>query len=103
MSHSRTRFCAFFRDPAVNRGTTGSTLEERPIAEVTTSSASYALHDELRSYQRNGVCEYVVWRVWDEAIDWFVLREGRFERLSLDDAGRYRSEIFPGLRLDPAA
>jgi hypothetical protein len=64
---------------------------------------SYDLHEKLRAYQRNGVREYLVWRVGDAAIDWFVLREGRFEPLPLTDAGHYRSEVFPGLWLDPAA
>lgn len=73
------------------------------IAEVAASSASYDLYDKLRAYQRNGVREYVVWRVWDRAIDWFVLREGRYERLPLNAAGHYQSEAFPGLWLDPAA
>ncbi len=41
--------------------------------------------------------------VWDRAIDWFVLREDRYERLAPNTAGQYRSEIFPGLWLDPAA
>jgi hypothetical protein len=53
-------------------------------------------------YCRNGVAEYIVWRVWDQAIDWFVLREGRYELLSLA-SGLCRSEIFPGLWLDPVA
>jgi Uma2 family endonuclease len=73
------------------------------VAEVTASSASYDLHDKLRAYQRNGVREYVVWRVEDRAIDWFVLREDHFERLPLGTDGCYRSEVFPGLWLDPAA
>ncbi len=73
------------------------------IAEVAASSASYDLHDKLRAYQRNGVCEYLVWRVWDSAVDWFALGEGRFELLPLDAAGRYKSRVFPGLWLDPAA
>jgi Uma2 family endonuclease len=73
------------------------------VAEVAASSASYDLHDKLRAYQRNGVCEYLVWRTWDSAIDWFVLREGRFERLPVSEAGQLRSEVFPGLWLDPAA
>ena len=73
------------------------------IAEVAASSASYDLHDKRRAYQRNGVCEYVVWRVEDAAIDWFVLRNDRYERLELDSEGRYRSQVFPGLWLDPAA
>jgi Uma2 family endonuclease len=73
------------------------------IFEVAASSASYDLHDKLSAYQRNGVCEYVVWRVWDREIDWFVLRENGYERLELDTAGHYRSVVFPGLWLDPAA
>ncbi len=73
------------------------------VAEVASSSASYDLHAKLHAYRRNGVREYVVWRVRDQAIDWFVLREGRFEPLAPDADGRCRSEIFPGLRLDPGA
>ena len=73
------------------------------IVEVAASSVSYDLHDKLRAYQRNGVREYLVWRVWDRAIDWLVLREDRFERLPLNSAGHYQSEVFPGLWLDPGA
>jgi Uma2 family endonuclease len=73
------------------------------VAEVAASSVSYDLHDKLRAYQRNGVREYLVWRVLDLAVDWFALREDRFERLPLSDAGHYHSEAFPGLWLDPAA
>ncbi len=68
------------------------------IVEIAASSASYDLHEKLHAYRRNGVSEYVVWRVWDAAIDWFVLREGRFEPLQPRD-GIYRSEVFPGLWL----
>jgi Uma2 family endonuclease len=73
------------------------------IVEVAASSASYDLHDKLHAYRRNEVREYVVWRVWDRAIDWFVLRDDRYQRLQLDAEGQYRSEIFPGLWLAPAA
>ena len=73
------------------------------IVEVSASTASYDLHDKLRAYQRNGVCEYVVWRVADAALDWFVLRNDRYEWLTPDSEGRYQSQVFPGLWLDPAA
>jgi Uma2 family endonuclease len=73
------------------------------IVEVAASSASYDLHDKLRAYQRNGVGEYLVWRVLDKAIDWFVLKNDCYERLELDAEGRYQSQMFPGLWLDPAA
>jgi hypothetical protein len=52
---------------------------------------------------RHQVREYVVWRVYDEEIDWFVRRDGRFERLQPDGTGVYRSETFPGLWLDAQA
>jgi hypothetical protein len=58
---------------------------------------------KLKVYRRNGVCEYVVWRVLDRQVDWFVLREGDYVRLPLDASGVYRSEVFPGLWLDPSA
>jgi hypothetical protein len=45
----------------------------------------------------------VVWRVLDEAIDWFVLRDGQYERLAPGDDGILRSHVFPGLWLDPTA
>ena len=73
------------------------------VAEVAASSASYDLHDKLRAYQRNGIREYIVWRVREAAIDWFVLREGRFEKLLPDASGCLKSETFPGLWLDPVA
>lgn len=80
-------------------------LEGAPelVAEISASTASYDLHDKLNAYRRNGVREYVVWRVWDQAIDWFVLHEGRYERLAVSDDGVFRSRIFPGLWLDAQA
>lgn len=73
------------------------------MAEISSSSASYDLHDKRNAYRRNKVLEYLVWRVRDRAIDWFVWREGRYERLAPDANGWYKSEVFPGLWLDPAA
>jgi Uma2 family endonuclease len=73
------------------------------VAEVASSSASYDLHTKLETYRRNGVKEYIVWRVLDREVDWFVLREGEFVRLAADDDGVFRSTIFPGLWLEAAA
>jgi Uma2 family endonuclease len=73
------------------------------IVEIASSSASYDLHEKSRVYRRNGVSEYVVWRTRDAAIDWFALREGRYEPLARGEDGTYRSEVFPGLWLDPDA
>lgn len=73
------------------------------VVEVTASSASIDLHDKFRAYRRNHVREYLVWRVLDGELDWFVWREGRYERLAPDTSGVYRSEVFPGLWLDAPA
>ena len=80
-------------------------VEKAPelIAEVASSSVSFDLNTKFHVYRRNEVREYLVWRVEDRAVDWFVLREGRYERLPLSSANVYQSEVFPGLRLDPAA
>jgi Uma2 family endonuclease len=73
------------------------------VAEIASSSVSYDLGAKLHAYRRNGVREYLVWRVLDAAFDWFVLRDGRYEPLPPDDDGILRSRTFPGLWLDPAA
>ncbi len=72
------------------------------VAEVAASSVSYDLHDKLNAYRRNGVQEYVVWRVEDRAIDWLELRGGRYEPLAMSD-GVYLSIALPGLWLAPQA
>ncbi len=36
------------------------------IVEVAASSAAYDLHDKLKVYQRNGVKEYLVGRVYEQ-------------------------------------
>jgi hypothetical protein len=73
------------------------------VGEVAASSASFDLHTKLRVYRRNQVQEYIVWRVEDGIVDWFILRHGDYVRLPLSPAGIYQSEVFPGLWLDPAA
>jgi Uma2 family endonuclease len=74
------------------------------VAEVSASSVSIDLNRKLDIYQRNGVREYLVWRVFDEEVDWFVLRGGQYARRAPDPAdGVLKSEAFPGLWLDPAA
>lgn len=69
-------------------------------AEVAASSASYDLHSKLELYRDQGVREYIVWRVYDNELDWFVLREGKYEPLPLGSDGWLRSDGFPGLWLD---
>ena len=78
-------------------------IEHAPelVAEVASSSASIDLNTKRDVYRRNGVREYIVWRVLEDALDWFVLRGEQFQPLTPDAQGWLRSEVFPGLWLDP--
>ena len=80
-------------------------LEHAPelVAEIAASSVSIDTNTKAEVYRRTGVREYIIWRVIDEAIDWFVLREEQFVPLIPDAKGVYKSEVFPGLWLDPEA
>jgi Uma2 family endonuclease len=73
------------------------------VVEVASSSVSYDLHSKKREYERAGVLEYVVLLVREPQVLWFALRDGRFEALPPGEDGIYRSAVFPGLWLDPAA
>lgn len=73
------------------------------VVEISASSASFDLHDKMNAYRRNGVKEYMVWRVLEEEIDWFVLKGGEFVQLEADDSNSFKSEVFPGLWLDRKA
>ena len=79
-------------------------LEGAPelIVEIAASSASYDLHDKRRVYARNGVREYIVAQTYEQYLDWFIWREGVYESLQADEQGVLRSEVFPGLWLQPA-
>lgn len=69
------------------------------IVEVAASSASYDLNDKLKAYRRNGVREYIVWQIYENRVDWFLLQEGKYVPFTADERGIIRSQVFPGLWL----
>jgi Uma2 family endonuclease len=73
------------------------------IAEIAASSATIDSGAKLEVYRRNGVREYIIWRVLDQEVDWYVLRGSEYEKLSAGEGGILRSTIFPGLWLNPGA
>ena len=73
------------------------------IVEIAASSASYDVHQKLNVYRRNQVQEYLVWRFYEQEIDWFRLQAGEYIKLEPDSDGIMRSQIFPGLWLDKNA
>lgn len=73
------------------------------VAEVASSSVSIDMHAKFRVYRRNGVREYLVWRVRDRELDWFVLHDGEYQPMTPDAEGILKSSVFPGLWLDATA
>ena len=73
------------------------------VVEVSKSSRRFDFGPKKDDYERAGVAEYLVLALEPDEAFWFVLRDGAFERLAPGADGLYRSAVFPGLRLDPAA
>jgi hypothetical protein len=73
------------------------------VGEVSFSSIKIDLEKKLPMYEKNGIREFVLWRVPDKAIDWFILKQGKYESLAKSKDGLYKSKVFPGLWLDAAA
>jgi Uma2 family endonuclease len=87
------------------RVTSDRYLEDGPelIAEIANTTAAFDLGVKREVYRRFGVREYIVWRVADNALDWFTLRGGKYVPLDTGPDGIIRSLVFPGLWVDPAA
>ncbi|MEO6595792.1 MAG: Uma2 family endonuclease [Planctomycetota bacterium] len=88
-----------------SRITADGYLEGPPelVVEIAASSVSYDLHQKLDVYRRNGVLEYLVHRVEDGEVDWFLLEGGVYVRQQPDVEGLLTSRCFPGLWLDVPA
>jgi Uma2 family endonuclease len=67
--------------------------------EIAASSVAIDLGDKRQAYQRNGIQEYLVWRVFERQIDWFSLDAGQYVKLPVAADGTIRSRVFPGLWL----
>jgi len=72
------------------------------IVEIARSSVNVDLHRKQDLYARSGTIEYIVWRTREKAIDYLILRDGKYVPLSATD-GIFKSENFPGLWVDLAA
>ena len=74
------------------------------VIEIAASSVSRDSREKLVTYRRARIPEYLLWRVEDEVIDWFVLEQDEYRPIPIGDSGIIESRAFPGLRLDlPAA
>ena len=73
------------------------------IVEISHTSRYADLGPKFEDYERAGVLEYLVIAFEPNEAFWFVLRGGRFSDLSPSEDGIFRSQVFPGLWLDPTA
>src|SRR5262249_15055194 len=73
------------------------------VGEIASSSESLDLHQKKADYEQAGVREYVVVALRKKQVFWFVRRRGKFQETTPGKDGIYRSEVFPGLWLDPDA
>ncbi|AFZ44503.1 protein of unknown function DUF820 [Halothece sp. PCC 7418] len=73
------------------------------VIEIAASSASIDLYEKKQVYCRNGVKEYLVWRVMEQQLDWFYLQQGNYLSLTPNEKGIIDSQVFPGLRLNQVA
>lgn len=80
-------------------------LEGAPelIIEVAASNASYDMHTKKLIYARNGVQEYLLVLTYERRVYWYTLIAENYTEIKADAAGILRSQVFPGLWLQPAA
>ncbi len=71
------------------------------VLEIGRSSRRIDLDPKKADYERAGVLEYVFVGLAPQEVRWFVRRGGRFLEKSSDRDGIFRSEVFPGLWLNP--
>jgi Uma2 family endonuclease len=73
------------------------------VVEVAQSGQPIELGAKRDDYERAGVREYIVVALEPGEVYWHVRRDDKLVRINPDADGIYRSTIFPGLWLDPAA
>jgi Uma2 family endonuclease len=73
------------------------------IVEVCVSSATHDFGPKLALYQRAGVREYITVSLEPPEVIWRKLVQGRYVPIDISSDRTLKSEVFPGLWLDPEA
>jgi hypothetical protein len=73
------------------------------VVEAARSSRLFDLGPKRTDYERAGVREYIVVTLDPDDVHWYHRRARKLVRMRRDPDGLYRSRVFPGLWLDPAA
>jgi Uma2 family endonuclease len=73
------------------------------VVEVSKATRYVDLGPKRTEYERAGVLEYIVRAIDPDEINWFGQEQGALVQRLFGDDGLYRSQVFPGLWLDPIA
>jgi hypothetical protein len=73
------------------------------LGEISDATESIDLNSKKSDYEKAGVREYMVAATRSAEVFWFIRRRGKFKPLAPGTDGIFRSEVFPGLWLDPQA
>jgi hypothetical protein len=73
------------------------------VLEVARSTRYIDLGPKLKDYERAGVLEYLVLASKPDEVLWYGRDGGSLVAKTVGEDGFYRSAVFPGLWLDPAA
>ena len=71
--------------------------------EVAASTEAIDLFEKREAYEQAGVQEYVVVIVRTQEVRWLRLSDGNYTDVPMNDDGVFRSQVFPGLWLNPQA
>ena len=71
------------------------------IVEVTHTTSARDTGAKLRLYERSGVQEYVIVRPAEQLVAWRQRVDGKYIEIEPDSDGLFRSQVFPGLWLNP--
>src|ERR1700677_2935846 len=72
------------------------------VGEISHASESIDLNAKKTDYDKAGVREYLVVALRSKQVFWFIRRHGKLKEMAAGSDGIFRSEVFPGLWLDPA-
>jgi hypothetical protein len=73
------------------------------IVEISRTTRKYDLGPKKADYERAGVLEYLFIGLDPQEIRWFAREGARLVEVAAGEDGIYRSQVFPGLWLDPHA
>lgn len=73
------------------------------VVEVASATESYDLHEKRAVYAEHNIREYLVYAARQRRVYWWTRGDRGFFELAADEAGVFKSVVYPGLWLDAQA